>query len=34
MSLKASSHCFDTNFGNLYVYTFKEDLLSKLAHFI
>ena len=32
MSLKAGSYCLDTNFGNLYVYTFKEGLLSKLAH--
>ena len=32
MSLKAGSYCLDTNSGNLYVYTFKEGLLSKLAH--
>ncbi|GAX61482.1 hypothetical protein SCALIN_C22_0196 [Candidatus Scalindua japonica] len=32
MSLKAGSYGFDTNSGNLYVYTFKEGLLSKLAH--
>ncbi len=32
MSLKAGSYCLDTNSGNLHVYTFKEGLLSKLAH--
>lgn len=32
MSLKAGSYCLDTNSGYLYVYTFKEGLLSKLAH--
>ena len=32
MSLKAGSYCLDTNSGNLYLYTFKEGLLSKLAH--
>ena len=32
MSLKAGSYCLDTNSGNLNVYTFKEGLLSKLAH--
>ena len=32
MSLKAGSYCLDTNSGNLYVYTLKEGLLSKLAH--
>ncbi len=32
MSLKAGSYSIDTNSGNLYVYTFKEGLLSKLAH--
>jgi len=32
MSLKAGSYRLDTNSGNLYVYTFKEGLLSKLAH--
>ncbi len=32
MSLKAGSYSLDTNSGNLHVYTFKEGLLSKLAH--
>jgi polyisoprenoid-binding protein YceI len=32
MSLKAGSYCLDTNSGDLHVYTFKEGLLSKLAH--
>ncbi|MHC4269431.1 MAG: YceI family protein [Planctomycetota bacterium] len=32
MSLKTGSYSLDTNSGNLYVYTFKEGLLSKLAH--
>ncbi|ODS34741.1 MAG: hypothetical protein SCARUB_00001 [Candidatus Scalindua rubra] len=32
MSLKAGSYCLSANSGNLYVYTFKEGLLSKLAH--
>jgi polyisoprenoid-binding protein YceI len=32
MSLKTGSYCLDTNSGNLHVYTFKEGLLSKLAH--
>jgi polyisoprenoid-binding protein YceI len=32
MSLKAGSYCLDTNSGDLNVYTFKEGLLSKLAH--
>ncbi len=32
MSLKAGSYCLDANSGNLHVYTFKEGLLSKLAH--
>jgi polyisoprenoid-binding protein YceI len=32
VSLKAGSYCLDTNSGNLYLYTFKEGLLSKLAH--
>jgi polyisoprenoid-binding protein YceI len=32
MSLKAGSYCLYTNSGNLNVYTFKEGLLSKLAH--
>ena len=32
MSLKAGSYCFDKNSGSLNVYTFKEGLLSKLAH--
>ncbi|ODS31136.1 MAG: hypothetical protein SCARUB_03734, partial [Candidatus Scalindua rubra] len=32
MSLKAGSYCLSENSGNLYVYTFKEGLLSKLAH--
>ncbi len=32
MSLKAGAYSLDTNSGNLHVYTFKEGLLSKLAH--
>ena len=32
MSLKAGSYCLDTNSENLYLYTFKEGLLRKLAH--
>jgi len=32
MSLKPGSYCLDTNSGNLNVCTFKEGLLSKLAH--
>jgi hypothetical protein len=32
MSLKAGSYCLDTNSGDLHVHTFKEGLLSKLAH--
>ncbi len=32
MSLKPGSYSLNTNSGNLYVYTFKEGLLSKLAH--
>jgi polyisoprenoid-binding protein YceI len=32
MSLKAGSYCLYTNSGDLNVYTFKEGLLSKLAH--
>ena len=32
MSLKTGSYCLDKNSGNLNVYTFKEGLLSKLAH--
>ena len=32
MSLKTGPYCLDTNSGNLNVYTFKEGLLSKLAH--
>ncbi len=32
MSLKAGSYCLDTNSGDLNVDTFKEGLLSKLAH--
>jgi polyisoprenoid-binding protein YceI len=32
MSLKTGSYCLDTNSGDLHVYTFKEGLLSKLAH--
>ncbi|MBC8548101.1 MAG: YceI family protein [Candidatus Brocadiales bacterium] len=32
MPLKAGSYCLDTNSGELNVYTFKEGLLSKLAH--
>ncbi len=32
MSLKTGSYCLGANSGNLYVYTFKEGLLSKLAH--
>ncbi len=32
MSLKPGSYCLDTNSGSLNVYTFKEGLLSKLAH--
>ncbi len=32
MSLKVGSYCLDTNSGDLHVYTFKEGLLSKLAH--
>ena len=32
MSLKAGSYRLDTNSGDLNVYTFKEGLLSKLAH--
>ena len=32
MSLKAGSYGLSANSGNLYVYTFKEGLLSKLAH--
>ena len=32
MSLKTGPYCLDTNSGSLNVYTFKEGLLSKLAH--
>ena len=32
MSLKTGSYRLDTNSGSLNVYTFKEGLLSKLAH--
>jgi polyisoprenoid-binding protein YceI len=32
MSLKAGTYSLNENSGNVYVYTFKEGLLSKLAH--
>jgi polyisoprenoid-binding protein YceI len=32
MSLKAGTYSLNENSGNIYVYTFKEGLLSKLAH--
>ncbi|MEE9605355.1 MAG: hypothetical protein V3V70_07265 [Candidatus Scalindua sp.] len=32
MSLKAGTYSLNGDFGNVYVYTFKEGLLSKLAH--
>ncbi len=32
MSLKTGTYCLGANSGNLCVYTFKEGLLSKLAH--
>ena len=32
MSLKAGTYSLNENSGNVYIYTFKEGLLSKLAH--
>ncbi len=32
MSLKAGTYSLNENSGKIYVYTFKEGLLSKLAH--
>ncbi len=32
MSLKAGTYILNGNYGQMYVYTFKEGLLSKLAH--
>jgi polyisoprenoid-binding protein YceI len=32
MSLKAGAYSLNENSGNVYIYTFKEGLLSKLAH--
>ncbi|MBO1223608.1 MAG: hypothetical protein JYX80_04220 [Candidatus Scalindua sediminis] len=32
MSLKTGTYSLNGDFGNVYVYTFKEGLLSKLAH--